>query len=101
MKDLRKDYLKKDEEKLMNAIHENYRNTRMENNMNRQLEEISKKESEISKKAKEKRTNLITKLALVVALIIIVFLGIKYNEKEVKSCMESGNSETFCRFAGE
>lgn len=101
MKDLKKEYLRKDEEKLMNAIHENYKNSRMENNMNKQLEEISKKESEISKKAKEKRTNLITKLALVVALIIIVFLGIKYNEKEVKSCMESGNSEMFCRFAGE
>jgi predicted nucleic acid-binding Zn ribbon protein len=85
----------------MNAIHENYRNTRMENNMNRQLEEISNKENEISKKAKEKRTNLLMMIALILIVFAVFFLGTKYNEEQIKDCMESGSSETFCRFAGE
>ena len=89
--------IKEDEEILMNAIHENYENLRMNRNMDKQLREIKKREKE----KKEKRTILFTKIALVVALIIVVFLGVKYNEKEIKNCMEAGYNEEFCRYAGE
>ena len=97
MKDLRNEYLKNDEEKLMSAIHTNNKKARMEYRINRELERISKKENE----RKEQRTKRLITIAIIAATILVVVLGIKYNEKQINNCMEAGNNETFCRFAGE
>ena len=45
MKDLRNEYLRKDEEKLMKAIHENHKDALMDYQINSQLKEIARKES--------------------------------------------------------
>lgn len=97
MKDLRNEYLRKDEEKLMNAIHENHKDALMDYQINSQLKAIARKESE----RKEKRTKRLMAIVLVIATIGIIFLGAKYNEKQVKNCMEAGHDETFCRYDGE
>lgn len=97
MKDLRKEYLRKDEEKLMKAIHENHKDALIDYHINRELEEIAKKENA----RKEKRTNRLMVLVLVIALITVGYLGIRYNEKQIKECIAGGNDETFCRYAGE
>ena len=94
MKELREEKIKKDEEKLMNAIHEQYRNARLEYSLNKGINEISKIES-------LKKVSKIKTIALVIAIVTLIVLGIKYNEKEISNCMESGKSETFCRYAGE
>lgn len=97
MKDLRNEYLKNDEEKLMSAIHTNNKKARMEYRINRELERISKKENS----RKEQRTKRLITISLIAATILVIFLGFKYNERQVSQCMEAGNSETFCRLAGE
>ena len=48
--ELVKETEKKDEAKLMNAIHQNYKNTRMNRLMDEQIKEITKKESENAQK---------------------------------------------------
>lgn len=94
MKELREEKLRKDEEKLMNAIHNQYRNARLDYSLNKGIKEISKMES-------LKKTNKIKTIALIIAIVTLIVLGIKYNEIEISNCMESGKSETFCRYAGE
>ena len=104
MKKLIEERNKKDEAKLMNAIHENYKKARMEMKMEEQLEEVAKNENQLSKienLKKEKRANLILKFALVITVVSLIVLGIKFNEKEIANCMETGHSENFCRYAGE
>lgn len=40
---------------------------------------------------------------VIIALIglILIILGIVHNEVEIRNCIESGQSEKFCRYAGE
>lgn len=101
MKELREERIKKDEEKLLNAIHEQYKKAHLDYVLDERMEQFSKKENQFSKFASLKKINFIKNIALILAIISILILGAKYNEKEISKCMESGNSETFCRFAGE
>ncbi len=92
-----KNDLKNDEEKLMNAIHNNCKIAKLERENKQKMLKFAKKENQ----RKEKRTNFVIKLALAVILLGIVFIGVSYNEKQVKDCIDSGRSEMFCRLAGE
>lgn len=94
MKELREERIKKEEDKLLNAIHEQYKKAHLDYVLDKGIKEISKKE-------KKSKANLIKNVVLAIAVITIIVLGMKYNEKEISNCMESGNSETFCRYAGE
>lgn len=94
MKELREERIKKEEEKLMTAIHEQYKKAHLDYELDRELKMYEKKE-------KKSKANLVQNIALVIAIITIIILGMKYNEKEINNCMESGSSETFCRYAGE
>lgn len=96
IEELKKEVEKKEEIKLLNKIHENYKNTRLERQLDEQVKQFSKKESQFSKIA-----SAFKKVAIALLITAVIFLGFKYNESQVKSCMESGNSETFCRYAGE
>ena len=68
-------------------------------NRNKVYEENTKKE-EIKTK-KEKRTRRIELLVLGILLITTMLIYGIYSHKHIKSCMEDGYSETFCRYAGE
>ena len=96
IEELKKEVEKKEEAKLLNKIHENYRNARLEREMDEQLKQFSKKESQFSK-----YESVFKKVAIALLIITILFLGYKYNESQVKSCMDSGKSEMFCRYEGE
>ena len=98
MKELREERIKKDEEKLLNAIHEQHKKAHLDYVLDKRIAQFSKKESLFSKFA---NWNAIKNIALIIAIVTIIVLGMKYNEKEISNCMESGNSETFCRYAGE
>lgn len=97
MKELREERIKKEEEKVLNKIHEQNKKAYMNLQMEKQLQEIVQKENQ----RKENRKNIFLKVVLAVAVIAIITLGYMYNEKEVSRCMEAGNNETFCRYAGE
>ena len=94
MEDLKRERELREENKVLNRIHEQNREARMNEQMDRQLKEITQVE-------KLKKRNLIATILLILALLALIFLGIKYNEKEIAGCIESGKSETFCRYAGE
>lgn len=40
-------------------------------------------------------------VCLIVAILTIAVCYCRYNEKQIKNCMELGGSENFCRYAGE
>ena len=86
----RKEY--EDEQKLMNKIHANYRAANDEYKMNKQLKQIAAQE----KKKKEKRTNKLCALGLVVLLIGSIFVLNLVNQDFINDCVESGNSQYFC-----
>ncbi len=87
---------RKEERKLWDAINENYKKGRERRLMEEQAEKI--------KKEKEQKKETIIDFALVVVVFIVllglmitmlVWLG-KDNEDFMKSCIESGSSETWC-----
>ena len=97
MKELREERIKKEEEKLLNKIHEQNKIAYINLQMEKQLQEIERQEKE----KKQNKKNTLLKVVLAVVVIGIIALGYMYNEKEVSRCMEAGNNETFCRYAGE
>lgn len=101
IKELIKEQERKEEQKVLNKIHEQNKREYMNIQMSRQLEEIAKKESQFSKLESQRKKTILLKVLLGIAIITIIFLGFKYNEKQVSNCMKEGNSETFCRYAGE
>ena len=94
IQELKREIEIKEENKVLNRIHEQNKVARMNMQIDRQIKEISKVDS-------LKKKNIIANILLIIALITIVVLSFKYNEKEISNCIESGNSETFCRYAGE
>lgn len=101
IKELIKENEKKEEQKILNKIHEQHEREYMNLQMSRQLEEIAKKESQFSKLENQRKKTILLKVLLGVAIITILILGFKYNEKQVNNCMEAGHDEIFCRLAGE
>ena len=60
-----------------------------------------KKQKQITKKENQrKECNKWLMRILVVGVIILAIMTF-YNEKQINDCIESGKSETFCRYAGE
>ena len=78
----------KETDKMLEIIHENCRK-----------QKVAKFEREVAKKENHKKRILIT--VLVVAFIAVLVMFDKYNESQIKNCMEAGHSENFCRYAGE
>ena len=77
-------------EKMLEIIH---KNCKKEQEKMRLKKEVNEK--------KKKRFFKLKAILLIILFIAIVVSFISYNEKEVKNCMDSGNSENFCRYAGE
>lgn len=73
-------------EKMLQIIHENRKRV-YKNNLKHEKKE-------------NKRNILIIAIALITAAAVI-YLGVRYNERQVSSCMEAGGSENYCRYAGE
>ena len=42
-----------------------------------------------------------SKMILILILLAVIILGNKYNERQIKNCIEAGHSENYCRYAGE
>lgn len=60
-----------------------------------------KKQKQITKKAEQKKERNKWLIGLLVVGVIILAVMTLYNEKQISNCIESGKSETFCRYAGE
>ena len=60
-----------------------------------------KKQKQIIKKAEQKKERNKWLIGLLVVGVIILAVMTLYNEKQISNCIESGKSETFCRYAGE
>ena len=84
-------------EKMLNIIHKNNKRVQQEEALEEYYRELEEEKEQI----KEQRHRKIEIICLVIALISMLILGYLYNEKSVKGCMESGHTETFCRYAGE
>ena len=97
IKELIKESELKEEQKVLNKIHEKNKLARMNLQMERQLQDIKNRKQQ----KKEQKKSILLKAALGLAIITIIILGFKYNEKQIDNCMEAGNNETFCRYAGE
>ena len=80
----------KETERMMNIIHTNCKR--------KQLANMEKEENCKKREKKQQRRTLVILAILFVATLVI--LGI-YTNKQVKGCMDQGNSYEFCRYAGE
>lgn len=60
-----------------------------------------KKQKQITKKVEQKKERNKWLIGLLVVGVIILAVMTLYNEKQISNCIESGKSETFCRYAGE
>ena len=50
---------------------------------------------------KENKKNIAVIVMALIGIALIITFSYKYNERQVKNCMETGKSENFCRYAGE
>ena len=80
----------KETEKMLDIIHKN---------RNKIYNERQAKEEK--EKKEDKRFKVILTIGCLVAMLLVGVVACKYTERQVKNCMESGKSETFCRYAGE
>lgn len=83
-------YKMNETKKMMDIIHQNCKKKQLER-------KLSKMENEKNLKKREYKSIAI----LLILAIAVITLGILYNEKQIKNCMELGGSENFCRYAGE
>lgn len=75
----------KDEEKLLNAIHENHKRA-YENT-------IAKK---VKKEKKNRRKELLISIIIVVTALAIIFINGNITDKAIKECMQDGYNEGYC-----
>lgn len=80
----------KETEKMLEIIHK-HRNEVYQQN----------KAKEEQEKKLDKKFKVILTISCLVAIMLVGIVACKYTERQVKNCMESGKSETFCRYAGE
>lgn len=76
--------------KMFEAIHQN--RNKIYN------ERIAKEEKE---KKEDKKFKVFLTIGCLIAITLVVLAIGKYNEEQVKGCIEKGGNETFCRYAGE
>lgn len=55
----------------------------------------------LKKEKKENKKSIALIVMALIGIVLILTLSYRYNERQVKNCMETGKSETFCRYAGE
>lgn len=61
----------------------------------------AKLEQQNKEKKEDKKFKIILFVTCFTAMLLILVAMSCYNERQVANCMESGKSESFCRYAGE
>lgn len=87
------------ENKVLEAIHNNHRIANMNYKMDKQLEEIATREKARKQAKKEKRQHRLFAVGLIGLVAISVFALNNLNKNFMEDCLAAGNSQYTCERA--
>lgn len=91
--------MNKEEEKLLNAIHNNYKKAHTQYKQDKQLTKIQNEKQEKAKAKKERRKNIILGFGLISLVIAAVFILKVSSDDFMNDCLNAGNSQFVCERA--
>ena len=99
IKEFRNKKEQQEENKIFEAIHNNYKVANMNYKMDKQLKEIATREQARKQAKKEKRQHRLFVVGLIGLLAVSVFALNNLSKNFMKDCLAAGNSQYTCERA--